>query len=193
VRMAQQPHVTIGSSELRRMLQNFPDSIQSMIPDITDKDQENREAVLAIMAERVNGGDPVAGQKVFRTGRIACTTCHTVKGDGGQVGPDLTKIGAIRNGRDLLEAIIYPSASFARGYRSYSVVTGSGKVHTGLIERQSSNELVLKTRDLKQLRIPTSEIDELVESPVSIMPKGLETVLTENELRDLLAYLQQLK
>ncbi|MDB4614752.1 c-type cytochrome, partial [bacterium] len=180
--------------ELRRVLSEYPESIRRMIPAASsDQTDQARLAKLQSLSHLLENGSATAGRKVFQTGRIACTTCHAIDGKGGQVGPDLSRIGAIRSNRDLLEAVVYPSASFARGYRSYSVVTDAGRIHTGLIERQTKAEIVLKTRDLKQIRIPTSEIGDLVESSVSIMPKGLETVLSEQELRDLLAYLSSLK
>ncbi|HEY2253896.1 MAG TPA: hypothetical protein VGH74_22630, partial [Planctomycetaceae bacterium] len=96
-------------------------------------------------------------------------------------------------GTDLLEAIVFPSASFAREFRPYVIVTESGKTHTGIITRQTADAVHLRTADLAEIRIPRTAIEEMKESNTSIMPKGLDTTLTPDELRKLLAYLQQLK
>jgi putative heme-binding domain-containing protein len=116
-----------------------------------------------------------------------------VGGQGGKVGPDLTKIGGIRSGRDLLEAVVFPSASFAREFRSYNIVTDRGKIYTGVISRQTAAAIYLRTSELAEIRIPRAEIEEMTESATSLMPKGLDQVLSESELRDLLAFLQQQK
>ncbi len=73
------------------------------------------------------------------------------------------------------------------------IVTDSGKTHTGIITRQTADAVHLRTADLAEIRIPRTAIEEMKESNTSIMPKGLDTVLSEDELRNLLTYLQQLK
>ena len=133
------------------------------------------------------------GTGVFFGRKGACANCHTVAGDGGRVGPDLTKIGASRSGTDLLEAIVFPSASFAREFRPYVIATDSGKIFTGVISRQTADAVHLRTADLAEIRIPRTSIEDMKESNTSIMPKGLDAALSPGELRDLLAYLQQLK
>ena len=109
------------------------------------------------------------------------------------MGPDLTQIGASRSGTDLLEAIVFPSASFAREFRPYVIVTDAGKTFSGIISRQTADAIHLRTADLAEVRIPRAAVEEMKESNASIMPRGLETTLSHTELRDLLAYLQQLK
>ena len=133
------------------------------------------------------------GRAVFFGKKAACASCHTIANEGGRVGPDLTKIGASRSGVDLLEAIVFPSATFAREFRPYVILTDAGKVHTGVISRQTAGAIHLRTADLAEVRIPRASIEEIKESDTSIMPKGLDTALSKTELRDLLAYLQQLK
>jgi len=105
----------------------------------------------------------------------------------------LTKIAAIRTGRDLIEAIAFPSASFARGYRTYIIVTDAGKIHTGVISHESADTIFLRNAELAEIRVPRASIEEMKESPTSIMPKGLDATLPKEELRDLFAYLQSLK
>ncbi len=92
-----------------------------------------------------------------------------------------------------MEAIVFPSATFAREFRPYVIVTDPGKVHTGIISRQTVDAVHLRTADLAEVRIPRAAIEEMKESNTSIMPKGLDTTLSSQELRDLLAYLRELK
>ena len=107
--------------------------------------------------------------------------------------PDLSKIAISRTPRDLIEALIFPSASFVNGYRPYIVVTTAGKTHTGVISSETIDTITLKLADLTEVPVPRKQIDELKEGTVSIMPKGLDTQLTPDELRNLLAYLRARK
>jgi putative heme-binding domain-containing protein len=186
----------VSADELAQLLRNYPEAVQTAAAPLLKRlgvDTAQQAERLAELAPLIEGGNADAGRELFFGKKAACSGCHTVAGQGGKVGPDLTQIGRIRTGRDLLEAVVFPSASFARGFRSYIVVTVEGKVHTGIISRESSDEIVLRTADLAEIRIPRNSIDELRESPVSIMPKGLEQTLSPAELRDLLAYVQSRK
>ena len=60
-------------------------------------------------------------------------SCHAIGYLGGKIGPDLTRIGQIRSERDLLEAIVFPNASFARSYEPVVVSTTSGAMHSGVL------------------------------------------------------------
>ena len=138
-------------------------------------------------------GDASRGQEIFFGQKAACTLCHSAQGQGGHVGPDLGKIGAIRTGRDLLESIVYPSASFARGFEPYVIATQDGRVHSGIIARESSEAIELVTADRSQVRLPRATIEELGQSRISIMPQGLDAQLGPQELADLIAFLRSLK
>ncbi len=148
---------------------------------------------LAALQESLAGGDPQRGKLVFQGRQAACATCHRVAGEGGQVGPDLSKIGSRRNDRDLLEAIVYPNASLARGFEGHTLVTTAGKVVAGLITRETAQAVFVRTADQAEIRVPHAEIEEMRPSGVSIMPGGLERAMSGGQLRDLVAYLRTLK
>ncbi|MGH7128403.1 MAG: c-type cytochrome, partial [Planctomycetaceae bacterium] len=186
----------LSADELSRILQNYPPDVQSAAAPLLKRlgiDLAARQTRLEELASLGDGGDAERGRQVFFSKKSACSSCHTIAGEGGRVGPDLTTIGRIRTSGDLLEAIVFPSSSFARGYRSYVLVTDEGRVHTGLITRQSSDTLTLRTAELAELHLPRARIEEMRESPVSLMPKGFDQTLSEGELRDLLAYLRARK
>src|SRR5207247_6456180 len=85
-------------------------------------------------------GDIRRCQAVFNSPKTACLTCHAIGYVGGHVGPDLTNIGQARTERDLLESVIYPSASFVRSYEPMIVVTKSGDEYSGVIRRDGRAE-----------------------------------------------------
>lgn len=186
----------LSADELASLLKKYPESVQKAAAPLLKKlgvDLAQQKAHLESLKPLLTDGRMEEGKKIFFGKKAACSGCHAVEDLGGKVGPDLTRIGAIRTGTDLLEAIALPSASFARGYRSYLVVTDAGKIYTGVISRESSDTVYLRTADLSEVRIARDEIEVMKESPTSIMPKGLEQRLSPQEIRDLLAYLQNRK
>ena len=89
-------------------------------------DAAKQKAHLDDLATNLKSGDIRRGQAIFNNPKAACFTCHALGYLGGHMGPDLTSIGQIRSDRDLLEAVVYPSASFVRSYEPMIVVTKSG-------------------------------------------------------------------
>ncbi|MFO0899703.1 MAG: c-type cytochrome [Pirellulales bacterium] len=130
--------------------------------------------------------------RVFFGAKAACSTCHTVAGQGGAVGPDLSRIATIRAGRDLLEAVVFPSASLVRGFEPLVAATDDGRLVTGLLVSDTADTVVLRQADGSDVPLAKSALEELRPAAVSIMPQGLETTLSAEELADLLAYLQTL-
>ncbi|WP_298867782.1 PVC-type heme-binding CxxCH protein [uncultured Gimesia sp.] len=186
----------LSADELASLLKKYPESVQKAASPLLKKlgvDLAQQKAHLESLKPLLTEGRLEEGKKIFFGKKAACSGCHAVEDLGGKVGPDLTKIGAIRTGTDLLEAIALPSASFARGYRSYLVVNDAGRIYTGVISRESTDTVYLRTADLSEVRIARDEIEVMKESPTSIMPKGLEQRLSRQEIRDLLAYLQNRK
>ena len=116
-----------------------------------------------------------------------------VNAEGGRIGPDLSKIGSIRTGRDLLEAVVFPNASFVRGFEPYLVATRDGRLHTGTLERETVDAIFLNGSDAVTIRIPRDQIEDLQQSRVSIMPQGLDAQLTRSDFADLLAFLRSLR
>ena len=141
------------------------------------------------------GGDADRGRALFFGSKASCSACHRVDEEGGVIGPNLTGIGEIRTRRDLLEAVAFPSASFARNYEPYTILTKAGLTHSGIISRTTSDAIYLTTGERNTIRLPSSEIEDdgVVPSTVSIMPQGLDRILQPAELQDLLAYLASLR
>ena len=181
---------------VRQALKTFPEDVRHQADPILkglEADRVMQAARLAELEPTLARGDAARGHEIFFGQKAACTLCHSAEGQGGHVGPNLGKIGAIRSARDLLESIVYPSASFARGFEPYSIATQDGRVHSGIIARESSEAIELVAPDRSQVRLPRSAIQELAQSRVSIMPQGLDAQLDRQELADLIAFLGSLK
>jgi len=114
-----------------------------------------------------------------------------VAGKGAIFGPDLTNIGQIRSGHDILEAILYPSASFAREYETSRITTKTA-TYTGVLKEQLPDAILIATGPGLQVRIPRSEITAIEPLSISMMPPGLDKQLSPVELSDLMAYLNTL-
>ena len=136
-------------------------------------------------------GDPARGRKAFETG--GCLNCHRVGDQGGLAGPDLTRVGAIRTGGDILESIVYPSSGFAQGYEPYLVTKLDGEEIFGtLVENQLEGVRIRELTGVIRF-IPAREVESIVRKDLSVMPEGLDNLLSQEQLRDLLAYLQNLR
>src|SRR5690606_7952684 len=150
----------------------------------------DRLAKLQGLEENLASGDVGEGRKLF-FGKSACSTCHSVGPDGGNFGPDLTNIGEIRSRHDILEAIVYPNASFAREYETFRIVT-QNNTYTGVIAEQFPDAILVTIGPGPGVRIPRADIVEIKPHGWSMMPPGLDQHLNEEEMADLIAFLEAL-
>jgi putative heme-binding domain-containing protein len=136
---------------------------------------------------RAASGDADAGRQLFRQ---HCGSCHLLFGEGAKVGPDLTT--ANRQDRDfLLVSMVDPSSVIRKEYVAVVVETNAGRTLSGLPIAKSDTVLTLIDAKGERLELPLSEIAELRDSPVSLMPENLYRQFTPRQLRDLFAYLQR--
>jgi putative membrane-bound dehydrogenase-like protein len=156
-------------------------------------DSAKQAAHVDELVNELKNGDIRRGQLVFNSQKAACASCHTMGYLGGKVGPDLTSIGQVRTERDLLESILYPSASFVRSYEPYVVSTKSDESYTGVLKKDAPDEVILATGPGVEVRIPRGDVVDVRPGTISVMPAGLEQQLTKTELADLLAFLKSTK
>jgi putative heme-binding domain-containing protein len=178
---------------IKAHLAKYSDSVRKQAAELyaqLNVDLPKQQARLAQLFGTLAAGDVRRGQLVFHSEKAACYSCHQIGYRGGNVGPDLTRIGSVRSDRDLLEAIVYPSSSFVRSYEPVAVATSDGKVYNGLIRGETADELVLATGVNQESKINRREIDEIRPSTVSVMPAGLDQQLAPQELADLIAFLR---
>lgn len=178
---------------LRPVLAKYPPGVQAAGEALLASvhvDGANRARRLQELLPTLAAGDARRGQAVFHSPQAACMACHTIGYSGGKIGPDLTNIGQIRAERDLLEAILYPNASFARGFEPIIVTTESGDVLSGVLRSDLKDEIVLATGAGSEVRLQREQIADMQPGTVSVMPPGLDELLTRQELADLLAFLK---
>jgi quinoprotein glucose dehydrogenase len=139
------------------------------------------------------GGNAERGRKIFfERSELSCVRCHKIAGQGGEVGPDLSKIGGQQKRDYLLEAIVLPDKQIAKGFDPVVLVTESGKVHAGIIKGDDGKEVRLMTADGTIVVIPKSEIEEQVRGHSS-MPEDLIKKMSRSDLRDLVEFLAGLR
>ncbi|MEZ6130847.1 MAG: HEAT repeat domain-containing protein [Planctomycetaceae bacterium] len=184
----------IRVDQLQAVLTKYPASTQDAGRKLLTRlnaSVEQQTAHLESLLADLKPGDARRGHEIFNSKVAKCITCHARGYNGGRLGPDLTNIGKVRNTRDLLEAIIYPSASLVRGYEPVTVVRTSGLTESGIIRSEDRDNIVLAIDADKVRNIPRSEIEEIQPASVSLMPQGMDKVLTTQDLADLIAFLQQ--
>jgi putative heme-binding domain-containing protein len=178
---------------LERRLKNFGPAVQERAAKLyarLNADLAGQRAHLEDLLTKLPAGDVRRGQAVFNRAKSVCAACHTIGYVGGKTGPDLTRIGSIRTKRDLLEAVVFPSASFVRGYEPIVIVTTDGKTHNGLIRTENADEITLTTGPNQEDRIAKKEVESMQPGRVSVMPAGLEQQMSALDLADLVAFLQ---
>ncbi len=154
---------------------------------------QSKMFALAPLAERLTSGTPELGRIAFEEGRGACISCHQVGDKGRAIGPDLSRIGAIRTGRDLLESIIFPSNTLARDYEAHAIETADGTTLTGVVRGHSAEGLVLMDAAGQEISIPHQKVLSNTTLTESLMPAGLDAALGEADLLNVVSYLQSLK
>jgi len=132
-------------------------------------------------------GDPAGGREIY-WGKGSCNSCHMINGQGGLLGPDLTRIGAQRSPASLKESIVSPSAAIVTGYQGVRVVEG-GHAVTGV--RKNEDNFSIQVFDGEQHHsFDKAKIDRIEELPQSLMPANS---LAPREVDNLVAYLETLR
>jgi len=150
-------------------------------------------------------GDPAAGERLF-FGKEKCASCHMVRGQGGHLGPDLSRVGAARSLAYLTESIREPDKDLSLGYLDPNnhygapleydtviAVTRDGERITGIAKNEDAFSIqVLDTNDRLHL-LSKKDLADVRHERRSLMPAYNTDTLTATELQDLLAYLSSLR
>ena len=175
-----------------QQLRSFSDSaIQQRVAAIwKDDDTSARKADEIIRLQEVMSadylqtGDVAAGRILFdRT----CSKCHALFGEGGTIAPDLT--GSGRKKADyVIRNLIDPNEEIDAMYRLTTVVTVDGRLFNGFVVQQDDQGITVRTQDTI-VKLAMKDVDKVSTSNVSMMPEGMLNTLTDEQFRDLLAYL----
>ena len=132
------------------------------------------------------------GRKLFAT-LGTCAKCHKVKGEGKEVGPDLSEIGS-KLGKDALYiSILDPSAGISHNYETHLFLLEDGSTLSGIIVSETAQQVDVKTAEALVRKLPVSEITSRKKQNISLMPADLQKTLTAQNLIDIVEYLTTLK
>ena len=145
---------------------------------------------ISVMPPLESSGDAGRGRATFAN---ECAGCHQVRGEGGALGPDLTRIGAARSRAALITALREPSATVALGFRGVKVVTRGGAQIEGAVKGEDAFSLQIATVDGELRAYAKRELAQIERSNESLMPVFATDRLSDAALEDLLAYVGTLR
>ncbi|WDQ16482.1 PVC-type heme-binding CxxCH protein [Rhodopirellula sp. P2] len=182
----------VSAFQLRQM-QNSGDAglsqrVADLWPELAAQSQKKTTRIAALRAmltpETLAKADTSAGRLLFNQ---SCANCHTLFGEGAKIAPDLT--GAQRSNLNyLLENIVDPSATVSENFKLSVVLLDDGRVLNGVFIGRTEKTLTLQTA-LDQIVIQREEVEEMHESPVSMMPDELLSSLSDQQIQNMIAYL----
>lgn len=148
------------------------------------------ENALAVVEGGLTGRDFATGKNLYAA--VACKQCHSMRGEGGNIGPDLTQLGTRFSTKDMLEAIIHPSKAVSDQYAATEFTMKNGETIVGRIASEDGSAYQISQNPFAPdylRKLPKKDVVSSSTSGVSIMVPGLINALNEEELKDLLAYL----
>ena len=177
-----------------RLVTGKPESIRAAVSEVARADssiEAARRGRIEAITRRYDARTASAeqGARVFTTN---CSPCHSVRGQGGQVGPQLDGVGH-RTPEDLLAKVLAPNRNVAPAFRYETVILKNGDVFTGLYRREQGVSVTFVDRDGKETSVPKSQIAQRRITPYTIMPSNFMDVVPESELHHLIAYLGTLR
>lgn len=150
-------------------------------------------------------GDPAKGKAIF-FGEVGCSTCHMVRGAGGVLGPDLSRVGAARSVSYLIDSIRDPDKELSSGmidpnnhyglplvYNTVTVVTTSGEKITGVARNEDTYSIQMITMAQQLQSFLKRDLKEVSHQRRSLMPPYSEDALDAEQLQDLISYLETLR
>jgi quinoprotein glucose dehydrogenase len=139
------------------------------------------------------GGDETKGSATFeKNTAVYCIRCHKVKGQGGEVGPDLTGVGKRQTREYLATSVVHPNAAIAQGFETVVVSLNDGRIISGVFKSEDAKTLRLVTVEGKPIDVSKALIEERQRGP-SAMPDDVAKKLSRFEVRDLVEFLSSLR
>jgi len=136
-------------------------------------------------------GKAADGRKVFET-EAGCAACHSL-GGAKKIGPDLSAIGAKYGKQALLDNIVSPNEAIGPEYVMTTFRLKSGDSVQGLVEEDGAERIVVRTDAEHVQRLSPSDVSSRRQIRLSLMPEGLLTNLSSQQIADLLEFLATLK
>jgi putative membrane-bound dehydrogenase-like protein len=134
-------------------------------------------------------GDPLAGRAIFQA---TCMICHQVKGEGHQVGPDLSGVGAMGI-EAVLRNVLDPNAQLESGYYRHDITLVDGSLISGFLVEETKETLTIRPIGGDPRVIPIGSVVSHTVSKRSLMPEGLIEGFSEKQVADLFNFIHSLK
>jgi putative membrane-bound dehydrogenase-like protein len=147
---------------------------------------KRQDIVLAYRQAFELRGDVAKGRVVFER---ACASCHRKGELGNEVGPNMATVVEHTNEK-LLVNILDPNADIQPGFQAYNVLLESGEVLTGLLVGETANSVSIKSAKGVTQTVSRLEVEQLRNSNMSLMPEGLESILTPQDLADVISFIR---
>jgi putative heme-binding domain-containing protein len=170
--------------------QKYPEQPEAALPKVAENAKHTVEELLSYLAGDEARGSSAKGAEIYV--KAQCAKCHRFDDKGDSYGPDLSTISSRFTRKELLESIVFPSHVISSQYASKTVRTTDGRTISGLVVPGAAGETVIMQATGEKVTLTESEIDETRPSNVSAMPSGLLDPLTQEEIADLVAYLQRI-
>ncbi|MFG0263539.1 MAG: c-type cytochrome [Rhodopirellula sp. JB055] len=193
IEQKKRPTDILTASHVRTILSLENDKLTERVENVwgrirdtpDDRKQEIERWSQSLTLERLSHADLSAGRALFQT---ACANCHQLFGTGGKVGPDLT--GSQRSDLGyLLHNIIDPDSVVGADYRATKIVTADGRLLVGLVTQRTRQTTTIVAADQTWV-LPNDDIEQEAVTEQSPMPSGLLQPMTEQQVVDLIGYLQ---
>jgi putative heme-binding domain-containing protein len=187
----------VNTNQLRKWIgsenKNIISEIESVWGKIRESDNAERQALVARVVKQLNAGVTGSASRGNAVFARVCSQCHQLHGQGFEVGPNITGNGRGNLGQ-LVSNVLDPSMVIGEAFEAMTILTTDGEVIAGLVAADNDRYLKIKVQGGKVIELSKeSDIEEVKSSTKSLMPEGLESQLTEQELFDLFAYLCLLK
>lgn len=182
-----QPNQLSAAAKATLGRQKSPALAERITKLVGDGSASNRKEVIAKYASVMSmSGDAARGAKVYET---ACMVCHKHKDRGNDVGPHL---GTIQGwtAEQILTNILDPNREVSPNFALYIIETNDGRILSGLISSETAGNLTLKRADGGTDSVLRSEIKSLTSPGISLMPEGLESAITPQQMADLIEFLR---
>ncbi len=170
----------------QKLLKHADGSIRERATKLFSTTRSDRQVLLNEYAgvEKLKG-DAVKGAALFKQN---CATCHRLRGEGTELGPDLATMAG-KPTEALLLAILDPNQAVEARYVNYTAVTKSGREASGIITTETANNITLRAAAGLEEIILRTDLKELTSSGLSIMPEGFEKTMKPQDMADLLAHI----
>ncbi len=168
---------------------SFKSRVQKIVASGAAPSRDRSQVVSTYHPALMIAGNRDRGREIF--GKV-CATCHQAEGRGVDVGPNLATVTG-RSPEDLLVHILDPNREVAPNFVNYNIATVQGRLISGIIVEETASAIVLKRSEGATDTIPRDQIEQVQSTGLSLMPEGLEKVLTVPEFADLIAFVKTIR